>query len=252
MRFENNIKPIAVNENIKDQNPNILVTFTPSKNKHTGDQGYHHLIASAVFIFKEDLDLIKSHFKNLYHYKDLSHLQNLVFFRIVKDFSITFKDNPDIKLEQHKVQLSTNPRVTLIAMSTSAFQKDMNNFNIFKDVKSTYYDRFNRNNLIFLFEDMEWSEIVELFRQKKTIISGGSKAKRHLLNPAKLRLAEFIYGIFNTQQHNLVVKSYHSDKRLKKSKIRPIKNRLKLPEKREYSTSSLVKQTNSFETCTIK
>ena len=96
MRFEN-IRPIALTENIKDQNPNILVTFSPSKDKHTGGQGFHHLIASAVFIFKEDLELIKSHFKNLYHYKDLSHLQNLTFVRVVKEYSITFEGNPDIK-----------------------------------------------------------------------------------------------------------------------------------------------------------
>ena len=56
-----NIKPIVLNKNIKNQNPNILVTFTPSKDKHIGDQGFHHLIASSVFIFKEDLELIQRH-----------------------------------------------------------------------------------------------------------------------------------------------------------------------------------------------
>ena len=61
MRFEN-IKPIVLNEDIREQNPNILVTFTPSKDKHIGDQGFHHLIASSVFIFKEDLELINNHF----------------------------------------------------------------------------------------------------------------------------------------------------------------------------------------------
>ena len=32
------------------QNPNILVTFSTSFDKHTENKGLHHLIASAVFI----------------------------------------------------------------------------------------------------------------------------------------------------------------------------------------------------------
>ena len=45
-----NIKAIAKTEIIKNQNPNIWVTFSTSFDKHTENKGLHHLIASAVFI----------------------------------------------------------------------------------------------------------------------------------------------------------------------------------------------------------
>ncbi len=181
MRFQNNIRPIAVNENIKDQNPNILVTFAPSIDKHTGNKGFHHIIASAVLIFKEDLELIQNHFKNLYYYKDLSHLQNLVFIRVKKGFSVTYDTKPEVTVGKYADHLSTNPRVSVVTYSTDAFIEELLNSDIYTDFINKIQDKYNRTNIIFLFEDMEWSELVELFREGNTLISGGSNTRRHLL-----------------------------------------------------------------------
>lgn len=155
-----NIKTISKTENIKDQNPNILVTFTTSHDKHTEAKGLHHLIASAVFIFKEDLELIVHYFKNIFNYKDFNRLEDLIFIRVTKNYNLEFEGRTPEGFERHREYLSRkNPMILICNYSLLSFKFCVRHDNPYTDFVTATHENFNtKADIIFLFEDLQWSE----------------------------------------------------------------------------------------------
>jgi hypothetical protein len=67
------------------------------------------------------------------------------------------------------------------------------------------------NQYIFIFEGLQYAEIVYKLAFYNIIVSGGSNTKKHILSPIQLRLARFLIAILPVTGSK-VVNSFHSNR----------------------------------------
>ena len=73
------------------------------------------------------------------------------------------------------------------------------------------------NKTIFIFNNLDYCDIVANFATFKLIISGGSNTKKHIISPIQMRLARFLIAI-NEFSDSEVVESFHFERVTGKSK----------------------------------
>jgi hypothetical protein len=67
-------------------------------------------------------------------------------------------------------------------------------------------------NMIFIFENRRWNELLVQFRRFNILISGGSSGKRHILSPVQHRLSQFITCVEGMNTTKIVDSFHYSEK----------------------------------------
>lgn len=215
----------------------IVASFShPIKNK-TLKSEFYHIMASTYFEINKDFNISKLIEKSNYfgdtRYKIIIIEEDIsIFTPIISESNITIE--------------RWCPKIF--------FDKEIYNFFI--------RSKTPKSNIIYIFKNITWQQIVANFRMHKIIVSGGSTIKRHILSPIQIKLSIFMIvyeGNITEDLINKISDSFYLKERYLEERVQSrydftsklvskiIDDELKLKEKEEENIKNKIKDEKDNE-----
>jgi hypothetical protein len=215
----------------------IIGSFAPVSVKNQLNK--NHIVAS-IIRYTKDID-----FNQLEELSNLLSTKTSFFVNqkyIILNIGITFEINTKISHDTINFKVLEINIFTLLnyfsedIKTLSKQNKSNKSLPLYSELEFTYYlkviiqrrflkdDTLYKNNLsdynvIFIFNNITWSNIVYMFYANNLIIYGGSATKRHLLSTVQANLAGFLYLINNMNINNSLIHQSFTDKSSANAKI---------------------------------
>lgn len=177
---------------------NIVVNMINSRNiTKENDTVLHHYVASVFYLFDEDL-------LRLGHSLNNGVLGRLSFLNI-KKLKVLFVSEYYEKVDSLFDEGDESRKFELHVMNTDLFFENLCFDDLNKYIKVPLIDDVNSTNTIFIFNDLTWKEVIQNFRARNIVLSGGSITKRHMLTPVHFKLAQFLIAIYTVIGESIFV-----------------------------------------------
>jgi hypothetical protein len=169
----------------------------------------YSIIASSHYLTSLKISQNKAaHFKTLQF--DSSELLNRLEYIYDGDLKLIIISDKYKEVNSSKLGNSISKDFMTYTIPLSLF------FNI-EYIKITLIENKNIQQCIFIFEGLDYGEIVHNLGLFNILISGGSNTKKHILSPIQLRLARFLIAIYPLSGSS-VANSFHSYREHQQSK----------------------------------
>lgn len=179
---------------------NLVVNLINSKSILKKDNSYlHHFIASVFYLYDEDLIKIKDLVG-----KDLLERLNYLSLGTMKIIFVTDQEKSYSKIEDHYT-IENKPRFESIVINKDLFFKTFTYDTLEEVIRIPVADEIMSSNTIFIFMDSSWRELVENFRARNIVLSGGSVTQRFILSPVHFKLAQFLIAFYSLKGQSVFV-----------------------------------------------
>jgi hypothetical protein len=160
-------------------------------NQYSAIASSHFLVKPPTFNFQSDI---------------MADKLNTVYNNKLKIIIITNKFE---KVETYKIGNSFTSNYTVFIVPSKEFYNK-------KLIDEAFLNNNYINHSIFMFENLDYREIVANLAMFNIIISGGSNSKKHILSPIQMRLARFIIAI-SSFSGSEIAESFHFERPSAKS-----------------------------------
>lgn len=188
---------------MNNQQQQILATFAITKElKNQKKEGQIHLICSIM------------------KYDKIISIENLIrVLNLIKERRIIIR----ITIDKSEKMISYKHSEYLFEYNLTVndflfYLNEIDNYTgLFEDVFGKINNEkkdFNslNNDVLFIFEDIEWYNVVLMFKTKNIMISGGTITRRHKINTAEVNLITFLMYLENFKlNRNLIYENYKDD-----------------------------------------
>lgn len=215
------------NEIVKDYV--ILACFSRSFDEYHNNNNRVHLVASTVII-KDIVDSLGNNINgslynefntnlnklmiNQENYSSYNENKKFIIVNVVNNFlekSARLNDNILIDSSNSYINININDVISLFNKNPINDTSELISLlfgSLYDTSKSK--DKEMKNNIIFLFSNINWSNVVLLFKLCNVDVSGGSITKRHCINTNEIILSNFLLYIFKDMEKikNIVYNNY--------------------------------------------